>query len=145
METNPTQVIDADQPPGIARRLAAIFYDCLLLFAVLFAATGLLLPFVGSAIAPDNPLYTTYLLTVAFAYFGWFWTHGGQTLGMRTWKLRVCHAEGGTLNWSLALARYLAAALSWLLLGAGFIWALVDREHLTLHDRLSKTILVRSL
>ena len=129
--------------PGLGRRLAAIAYDSFLLLAVLFLATALLLPFThGEAIESGNVLYPAYLVAVSFAYFGWFWTHGGQTLGMRTWQLRLECIDGDSPSWFRALARFSAACLSWLALGAGFLWMLVDRERLTWHDRLSRTRLV---
>lgn len=131
-------------PCGLLRRLAAIFYDCLLLFAVLFAATALLMPFThGEAIASENPLFFIYLLGWAFLLFGWQWTHGGQTLGMRAWKVKLIGADGGPVSWRVAGLRFSLALLAWLPAGAGFLWALVDGDHLTLHDRYSNTRLVR--
>ena len=130
-------------PPGLARRLAAIAYDVLLLVAVLFAATAVLLPFTGGeAIRPHQTLYTAYLLAVSFAYFGWFWTHGGQTLGMRSWHLRLVGTGGNGVSWQQALVRFASACLSWLAFGVGFLWLLVDPERLTWHDRLSGTTIV---
>ena len=129
--------------PGLFRTLAAIFYDSLLLFAVLFFATFALLPFTqGEAIRPNQPAYSAYLLAVSFFYFGWFWTHGGQTLGMRAWRIRVETREGNTITWTRALLRFVGAMLSWLAAGIGFLWILVDKERLSWHDRLSKTRLV---
>lgn len=129
--------------PGLARRLAAIAYDCILLVAILILATALLMPFTGGeAIKPHNALYTAYLLAVSFGYFGWCWTHGGQTLGMRTWQLRLESPGRGAPSWTQALVRFAGACLSWLAFGIGFLWLLIDRERLTWHDRLSGTRLV---
>ncbi len=132
------------QRAGLARRLAAIFYDTLLLFAVLFFATALALPFThGQAVRPHNPWYSSYLLLVTFFFLAWFWVHGGQTLGMRAWGLRVQRRDGGPISWWQALLRFLVAMASWAVLGAGFWWMLVDREHMTWHDRYSETVIVR--
>ena len=131
---------DQPAPPGLPRRLAAVVYDGLLLFAVLFAATALVLPFAGgSAIAPANPLYLLYLLGVSYLYFAWFWTHGGQTLGMRAWRFRVLTQAGEALTWRRAGLRFGCALLSWGALGAGFLWTAFDREQCSWHDRLSGT------
>lgn len=128
---------------GFLRRFAAIFYDSLLLFSVLFFATLALFPFTGGlAIPPNEPLYTSYLVGISFLYFGWSWTHGGQTLGMRAWRLRVQHENGGSVTWKLALLRFCGGILSWLPMGAGFLWMLVDRSGLAWHDRLSGTRVV---
>lgn len=131
---------------GFLRRFAAIFYDALLLFSVLFFATLVVLPFTGGrAIPPNEPLYTTYLIAVSFLYFGWFWTHGGQTLGMRAWRLRLEHENGAAVTWKVALVRFGSAILSWLPMGAGYLWMLVDTSGLTWHDRLSSTTVVLTL
>ena len=142
-QATPDEILtDPGLQPGIARRFAAICYDCLLLFAVLFAATALLLPFIDGDVVPANAVYSAYLVAITFGYFGGFWTHGGQTLGMRTWRLKVIRIDGDALRWSDALARFLAAMLSCLLLGTGFLWALIDRDRLMAHDRWSKTLLI---
>jgi uncharacterized RDD family membrane protein YckC len=118
-----------------------MFYDTLLLFSVLFFATFLVLPLTGGrAIGPHHPLYTAYLLSIAFLYFAWPWVHGGQTLGMRAWRIRVQQRSGAPVTWGQALARFVAAIASWLALGLGFLWALVGSERLTWHDRLSETV-----
>ena len=132
----------SNQVPGLLRRLAAMLYDSLLLFATLYFATLILLPFnSGEAITPQ-PLYTLYLFAVSFLYFAWAWTRGGQTLGMRAWRLRLVRRDGLPVTWGLAALRFLAALLSWAVAGAGFLWVLVDSDRLSWHDRLSATHLI---
>ncbi len=128
---------------GLLRRLAAILYDGLLLLAVLFIAGALALSFTGGeAVKAGNPLFTTYLFFVSFFFFAWFWTHGGQTLGMRAWRLRVQQRNGDPITLWQALLRFLVAIPSWLLLGLGFLWSLLDKEKMTWHDRYSMTVMV---
>lgn len=130
------------RPVGILRRFAAIAYDMFLLFALLFVATALILPLTGGeAIAPGTAVYLLYLFGVSYLYFAWCWTHGGQTLGMRAWHIRIRAVHGGPVPWRLATARFLAALLSWGACGAGFLWAAFDTEHRSWHDRLSHTAL----
>jgi uncharacterized RDD family membrane protein YckC len=130
--------------PTLWRRLAALSYDLLLLLAVLFFAfipVALLLE--GSEKQGGfNPFTTLYLLWVCFLFFGWFWTHGGQTLGMRAWRLRVQTLEGDGLDWPHALMRFLAGLAALLPFGLGFLWSLLDHDRLALHDKFSKTVLV---
>lgn len=129
--------------PSLLRRLAAIVYDGLLLLGAEFLLTALVLPLTGGeAIAPGNLLYRTYLLVGTFLFFGGFWTHGGQTLGMRAWRIKVQQANGQMITWLQALLRFGFALVSWLSLGAGFWWALVDKQGKAWHDRLSATELV---
>lgn len=133
----------APQPAGLFRRLAAIVYDTALLFAILFLATAVLLPLSGGeAIAPHNPWFTTYLFLIVFFFFAWFWTHGGQTLGMRAWRLRVQQPNGQAITLWQALLRFLTAMVSWGVLGLGFLWVWIDPKKRTWHDRFSETVTV---
>jgi len=129
---------------GLARRAAAMFYDALFVFAVLALAS---LPWSIAGITPEHPLYPVYaafLYALIAAYFTWFWTHGGQTPGMKTWKIRVVADGGGNVNWRTALLRFAAAMLSLAALGLGFVAALFSSERLAWHDRLSASRLVAS-
>jgi uncharacterized RDD family membrane protein YckC len=127
-------------PPSFFRRLGAIFYDALLLLGLLFLATALLLPFsTEEAFSPNHPLYSLYLFFTIYLFFCWFWTRGGQTLGMRAWKIKVVDANGKGLNWIQATLRFFAALLSWVLIGLGFIWILFNKERNGWHDLLSNT------
>ena len=108
---------------GLPRRLAAILYDGLLLLGVLVGATALALGLVvavigGAAVKAHNPLagnpfFQTYLFLVCFFFYGGFWIHGGQTLGMRAWRLRLQRRSGGGISWWQALLRFLSGGL-WL-------------------------------
>lgn len=100
---------------SVLRRCGAIVYDTLLLCAILLVATVVILPFTGGeAVQAGNPWFSAYIFAVCFLFFGWFWTHGGQTLGMRAWKLRLQRADGGAVAWWQALVRFLLASL-WML------------------------------
>ena len=73
----------------------------------------------------------------------WQWRRGGQTLAMKAWRIRIVTREGAPLALRHALNRFLFALAGCLLAGAGFLWALVDREGLFLHDRLAGTKIVQ--
>ncbi len=126
--------------PGFLRRLLSMLYESLILTAVLFIASFIFhLVFRDTSSIFFRPAFQLYLLLVAGVYFTWFWTHGGQTLPMQTWKLRVVNADGQRVRLKQALARYLFAVIGIFFLGCGIIWALLDRDHLFLHDRLAGT------
>ncbi len=126
--------------PGLLRRLAALVYDAFLLFALLFAATiPVLVVTGGQAVGPNQPAFTAWLLGVSYLYLGWCWTRSGQTLGMRAWKMQVRTRHGARLGWGRALARFAAGLVSIGAAGVGLLWVAVDRERLSLHDRLSGT------
>lgn len=129
-------------PAGLLRRLGVLLYDTLLLLALLMVATFALLPFTGGEAVRNQLFMQLWVLAVAFAFFGWFWTHGGQTLGMKAWRVRVERRDGAPLRWRDALNRFVFAIPSLGLGGFGLWWMLFDRERLALHDRLSGTKLV---
>ena len=130
-------------PARLGRRLAAMVYDSLLLAALMFTFTFILIVLRGgTAISPASWGFSISLLELNILFFGWFWTHGGQTLGMRAWKIRVERLDGRALRWRYARRRVAAA---WVLLfppGLGFFWAWLDRDHRCWHDRLSATRVV---
>ncbi len=122
------------------RRLLSLLYESLLLAAVLMIGA---LPFVlvahGIERTVARPLLQFYLLALAGAYFIWQWRRGGQTLAMKTWRLKLVTRDGGPLALRHVGVRYVMALAGTLLLGAGFFWALLDREGLFLHDRVAGT------
>ena len=83
-----------------------------------------------------------WLITGAYALLSW--RRGGQTLGMRPWRLKVVCADGVNAPDTRSLViRFVVGTASLLLAGLGFWWAWVDRERLTWHDRASDTRMVR--
>jgi len=130
--------------PGFWRRTICLLYEFLILLAIIFIASFIFhLVFRDTNASYFKPLYQLYLLFVMGYYFIWFWTHGGQTLAMQAWKIRIVTSEGQMLSNRKAIIRYLLAVTGTLFLGAGFLWALIDREHLYLHDRLTGTRLIK--
>jgi uncharacterized RDD family membrane protein YckC len=129
----------------VGRRALALVYEALLLTALVFVGS---LPFVmlthDMSRDVERPLFQIYLIALMGCYFAWQWRHGGQTLALKTWRMRVVTRAGEPLTWGHALKRFLAALPGTLLFGAGFLWALVDRERLFLHDRLAGTKIVSS-
>ncbi|HEU4709115.1 MAG TPA: RDD family protein [Methylophilaceae bacterium] len=128
--------------PGLLRLLASLFYEALLLLALFFVATFLFILLFGQATtAPHRYYLQLYLWVIAGIYFSWCWSRG-RTLPMQAWRIQLRSADGGPVSLSQACMRYLWASAGLLLSGAGFLWALLDRDHLFLHDRLAGTRLV---
>ena len=85
-----------------------------------------------------------YESLLVLALLAVFWLHGGQTLAMKTWRIRLVSVDGMPIRPAQALLRYL---LCWpgillILLGVGILWAVLDRDGQFLHDRLSGTRLI---
>ena len=141
---------------GLGRRLAAMFYDFLLCTALLIVTTFIykliMMVFIGeskmralseSGALDGDPLLSTLLFFVLFAFFAKFWTHSGQTLGMQVWGVRVQNTDGTAISLWQALLRFIVSIGSWLCLGLGFLWSLIDKQKRTWHDLYSGTQLVR--
>ncbi len=126
------------------RRLAAMVYDLLLLLALMLVTTSLFLAVTrGQAIieAP-GPVLFLYRLTLAavwMGFYGFFWMRRAQTLGMAAWRMKLVRDDGAPLTWSDVLRRLAAGVFSLLPFGAGFLWALIDRDKLAWHDKISRT------
>jgi len=90
----------------------------------------------------DRLLFQLYLIFVSALYFIVQWVRGGQTLAMKTWRLRLVDADGCAVTVPRAMMRYVAAVASLALVGAGFFWALVDRDDQFLHDRIAGTRII---
>ena len=131
---------------GLVRRLMAITYDLFLLIALLFIATGVAMAFnQGDAIKPGQaiyPFYVSSLVAISFGFYGWFWTHGGQTLGMKTWKMKLQQNNGHAVTWPLAFLRFITAVISWSAAGLGFFWSLFNPQRRTWHDIASNCVLI---
>jgi len=134
---------------GFGRRVAALVYDLLLLAALLMIFTGGALFFThGAAVVPDTAgawvyAYRAGLIAVIGGYYLINWLRSGQTLGMRAWRLRVVSDAGQPLHFKAALLRVLLGAPAWVPAALGVLWLYVDRDHLALHDRWSKTRVIR--
>ncbi len=131
--------------PGILRRVTSMLYDALLLLGVV--AATLLAPYtlIGAFthFVASPTLLKAHFFLVLLAYFVWFWTHGGQTLAMKTWHLRLTSYTGQRVSLSQALFRYLLAWPSVCFFGAGIFWAIFDRDGQFLHDRIAGTRISR--
>ena len=130
-------------PAGLFRRLGAFVYDILLLTAILFIAAFVALLFSGGeAVDPGNPWYQTYLFLLSYIFFAWFWTRGGQTLGMRAWRLRVESMDGSPINLGQALLRFMAGMATMMTGGLAMLWMFINKDKRALHDIFSDTRVV---
>jgi len=144
METTATP---AARPAHLGWRLVAMTYDFFPVLALWFAASGVLLlvragqPVEPGSVASVLGLVLLWLASGAYAVLSW--RRGGQTLGMRPWRLKVTAADGRRAGFAALSLRYAVATLSLAAGGLGFLWSLLDRERRTWHDLASRTVLVR--
>ena len=154
--------------PSIARRIASMLYEGVLLFAVAFFAANLFR--FASAAAPLEGwlIYAQqgFLCAVFAAYFLWCWLRGGQTLAMKAWRIRLVAPGFARIPARVALLRFILALITLGALGLALLaalvhrsgntytfvglalacigpgWALFDADRQFLHDRLAGTRLV---
>jgi uncharacterized RDD family membrane protein YckC len=132
------------QYSGLFRRLFAIFYDCFLLTAILFIASAIATALNhGEAIqASYRPYLFFVLFCLSYLYFAWFWIHGGQSLGMKTWRIQIQTCDNSKISWRIAAIRFISAVFSWGIFGLGFLWAVFDKKRRCWHDLASNTVLI---
>jgi len=131
--------------PSLARRLACLAYEALLVFAIGFAAAWVFFFASGGlgATGRGRTLLQILLIAVFAAYFVWCWLRGGQTLAMKTWRIRLVAPGRERLPAGVALLRFVLALVC-VPTGIAFVWALFDRERQFLHDRVAGTRLVET-
>ena len=132
--------------PSLIKLGASLLYELLTLIAIVFVSAGIFLWLFGdSSTGLKRLALQLFLWGVLAAYFIWCWIKSGQTLAMQAWKIRLVTRQNDLPDLKLAAMRYLLATLSLAVFGLGFLWAIFDKEHLFLHDRLLKTKLILSL
>lgn len=135
---------DIQPTPGIFRRLAAMCYELLLVTALLVFTLIVPHMLLGAFAGVQAPhlVIKIHLFIVLLIYFVWFWVNGGQTLAMKTWRIRIIDVGGGRPRPAQAMLRYMAAWMSIGLGGIGILWALFDRDRQFLHDRIADTRII---
>lgn len=133
-------------PAGLGRRLGALLYDGLILFSVLVAITALLqaihFKLWGTALTGHEFGFRLCLFMVAWLFTSFFWYRSGQTLGMLAWRIRLVTKSGNKLTKKQALNRFIWASLFMPFGMISYLWCLIDKNHASLHDLLTKTVVV---
>lgn len=132
----------------MTKRFFAMGYDIFILVAISMAYSALATVFMHLALNIDadnyQPMqkgvwYQVGWLTSLAMFYWFFWYRGGQTVGMKTWRIQVVTLDGKSLSHWQCLVRIILGPFSLGLCAIGYFYALLDKEHLALHDRLSKT------
>ena len=131
---------------GLFKRLFALLYDSFLVIAILFIVTGIANTLNhGVAIEPGNRYHLLYLFVIvslSYLYFAWFWIHGGQTLGMKTWQIIMLSDDERTISWRTTATRSISAIISMGFFGLGFLWSFIDKKKRCWHDIVCKTVVL---
>ncbi|MCP3674115.1 MAG: RDD family protein [Gammaproteobacteria bacterium] len=118
---------------GLFKRLATVIYDGLIVVAILFLASAIAMAVVGAIMGSEaiteqqilvsNPIYSAWLVVCWFSYYAWCWRKGGQTLGMKAWRLKLITNDNIKITYSNALLRFFSS-----LLGLAHLWALFPEK-----------------
>ena len=132
-------------PAHLGWRLLAMVYDAVIALALLFAVSALSLaimpghnPVTPGSAASYGVFAAIWLVFGLYATLSWH--VGGQTIGMKPWRLNVLSAQGLRPGWRALGIRYAVASLT---LGAALLWSLFDRDRRGLHDIAAGTLFVR--
>jgi len=140
---NPTGAESRLRLAPLGMRLLSLAYEGVLLFGILFVVSYLFLGLARDAQSGMlRVVFQVYVLAVCGGYFVFCWARSGQTLPMKTWRIRLVTEQGKPLAIGQAFRRYLLAVPS-VLSGIGVLWALVDRDGQFLHDRMAGTRIVK--
>ena len=123
--------------PSLIKLGASLVYDSLVIVALCFALALLFISVLGDATQGTKRYFLQSFLCISVGlYFVWCWVKSGQTLAMQTWHLKLVDQHGQLLTPPIATLRYALACLSLMFFGMGFLWAIVDRDRMYLHDRI---------
>lgn len=129
---------------SLLRRLGAATYDIFLAFSLAFFIVGvILIAFFEKQAQTGSWMFAVSLITTYF-YFTWSWTIGGQTLGMKAWKIHITQDNGKLITHKQAFIRFVLSILSFSVVGLGFIYQLFNENNLSLHDKFSNTRLMKN-
>ncbi|NOT14211.1 MAG: RDD family protein [Methylotenera sp.] len=130
--------------PSLFTLGASFIYELLTVIALSLLLVLVFLMLFGNAQQGLNRLLLqVFLWCLVGIYYVRCWTKSGQTLAMKAWRLRIINHKGHDLSLQLALIRYVLASLGLVCFGLGFLWAVLNQQHLYLHDYLLKTRVVK--
>ncbi len=130
---------------SLLRRLGAITYDIFLAFSLVFFVAGvIIIVFFDAKAQGDTTLFYIVTIPTTYLYFSLSWVKGRQTLGMKAWKFQVIQENGNNITHKQALIRFTSGIFSFAIFGLGFLYQLLNKDGLTMHDLISKTILIKN-
>ncbi len=132
---------------GFFKRILALVYDSLLIGAIVLVLS-LLLVFANGGYPESGSLVSfIQFLIILFTgpvFYSYFWTtNDGQTTGMQAWKIKLICIDNNQISLSLAFSRCLVSALSFLFLGLGYLWILLDKKNRSWSDIVTNTKVIK--
>lgn len=131
--------------PSLLKYLAVIIYDLFLLFGLTLFIT-VIMSFLNNGTPPDpsNFLYRLILLSSIVFFYHYSWKKTGQTLGMKSWKVKLVSANNKPISLSQSILRISLGLANIIFLGIGYFYKYCNKSKLTLMDLLSNTRLINT-
>ena len=123
----------------LLRRIGSISYDFFLVFSFVFFVSGIVILLNNKEPITSNLFFFLVTLPAIYLYVSISWVKGKQTLGMRAWKFEIIQKNGENITFKQSFIRFSLAIVS--LVGLGFIFQLLNKNRLPIHDYYSKTYL----
>ena len=131
---------------GFLKRLMALIYDSLVVIAILFLASAVVMALVSMILDPEavteqkvlveNPFYFSWLIFCWYYYYAWCWRKGGQTLGMKAWRLKLISIDEQPIAYKNTLIRFFSCCF-----GLANFWVLLPGKR-GWHDILSDSNII---
>ena len=128
------------KPAGFFRRIAALFYDLILIIALCIGSILLITFFINTEIL--SPFMYLFFFVLSISFYCYFWKQNkGQTLGMQVWKIKLSQIDGADVKLSNMIARCISGLVLNLFFGINYLPMIFRKDKRTLNDILSKTVL----
>lgn len=112
-----------------------MFYELIIQIGIWFIMTFFALAVLNIDMTSNPNLLRFILWASSGIYFIYSWVHGGQTLAMKAWKLKlICPKERE--NFSYFILRYCLSSISLAFFGLGYLYIFFDKKNRYLHDRI---------
>ncbi len=128
---------------GFWRRFIALIYDVIIVASIIFVGTFIAIMLVSAiwgkqameeGLLYENNLFRVYLFSLWFGYYAVSWMRGGQTLGMKPWRMYVLDNKKNYIDFKQSLLRFSSGFL-----GLGLFLIPFHKEKKALQDIVSSS------
>ncbi len=136
------------ETPSLIKLAGSLLYESLTIIAIALAGAFVFIAIFGDATTGyRRTLLQTWLWLLIGSYYIFCWRKSGQTLAMQAWRLKLVLREDGAnlsqkISYGVLIKRYIWASLGVLCFGIDFLWAIVDKKRVFLHDKWAATKMI---
>jgi len=133
---------------GFFRRIFSLFYDSLIIAAIILVISLLIVFMNGESI--DSNSFLSFIqfgiiLLSGPIFYSYYWIrNNGQTIGMQAWNIRVISLSGGEITFQQSLVRCISSVISFSFLGLGYLAIIFNKNKMGWADKLSSTKIIKA-